>query len=69
MADTKLGGLNAMTLYCAKSPLTFFRRGNICLSVLHSAEGLTAEIREQLERMAQELSQTYSQPEVSHVDH
>ena len=69
MADTKLGGLNAMTLHCVKSPLTFFRRGNICLSVLHSAEGLTAEIREQLGRMAQELSQIYSQPEVSHVDH
>ncbi|MEP6685916.1 MAG: hypothetical protein ABJB22_03990 [Verrucomicrobiota bacterium] len=69
MVDTKLGGLNAMTLHCAKSPLTFFMHGNICLSAVHSIEGLTAEIREQLGRMAQELSQIYSQPEVSHVDH
>jgi predicted regulator of Ras-like GTPase activity (Roadblock/LC7/MglB family) len=69
MADTKLGGLNAMTLHCANAPLTFFMHGNICLSALHSAQGLTAEIREQLGRIAQELSQMYSQPEVSHVDH
>jgi predicted regulator of Ras-like GTPase activity (Roadblock/LC7/MglB family) len=69
MTDTKLGGLNAMTLHCANAPLTFFMHGNICLSALHSAQGLTAEIREQLGRIAQELSQMYSQPEVSHVDH
>jgi predicted regulator of Ras-like GTPase activity (Roadblock/LC7/MglB family) len=69
MADTKLGGLNAMTLHCDKSALTFFMHGNICLSALHSAKGLKAEIRDQLWRMAQELSQMYSQPEVSHVDH
>jgi predicted regulator of Ras-like GTPase activity (Roadblock/LC7/MglB family) len=69
MAETKLGGLDAMTLHCAKAPLTFFMRGNICLAALHSDEGLTVETREQLGRMAQKLTQMYSQPEVPHVDH
>ncbi len=69
MVDTKLGGLKAMTLHCSKSPITFFMHGNICLSALHSMEGLTSEIRDQLGRMVEELSQIYSQSEVSHVDH
>ncbi len=69
MVDTKLGGLKAVTLHCARSHITFFKHDNICLSALHSIEGLTSEIRDQLGQMAQELSQMYSQSEVSHVDH
>jgi predicted regulator of Ras-like GTPase activity (Roadblock/LC7/MglB family) len=69
MLDTKLGPLSSMTLQAANSAVTFFMQGNICLSALHTTEELTAETRRQLARMVDELAQTYSQPEISHVDH
>jgi len=69
MLDTKLGPLNSMTLRSANSELTFFMHGNICLSALHSAGELTTDTRTQLAQMVGELSRTYSQPEISHVDH
>jgi predicted regulator of Ras-like GTPase activity (Roadblock/LC7/MglB family) len=69
MLDTKLGPLNSMTLHGATSAVTFFMHGNICLSALHTIEGLAAETRRQLAQMVDELSRTYSQPEISHVDH
>jgi len=61
--------LNSMTLHGATSAVTFFMQGNICLSALHTTEGLAAETRRQLAKMVDELSRTYSQPEISHVDH
>ena len=68
--DTTLGKLVAMTVHCAKSTLSFFRHGNICLTVLHSSsEGLTPKIRGELSQLTRELSQTYPQVELSHVDH
>jgi len=69
MFDTKLGPLNSMTLHGATSAVTFFMRGNICLSALHTTEELAAETHRQLAKMVDELSRTYSQPEISHVDH
>ena len=69
MFDTKLGPLNSMTLHGATSAVTFFMQGNICLSALHTTEGLAAETRRQLAKMVDELSRTYSQPEISDVDH
>lgn len=69
MLDTKLGSLTAMTLHCAKSPVTFFMQGNICLTVLHSDGNLPAETQNELAKMTKELSRTYSQPESTNVDH
>jgi predicted regulator of Ras-like GTPase activity (Roadblock/LC7/MglB family) len=69
MFDTKLGPLQSMTLHGATSAVTFFMKGNICLSALHTTEELAAETRRQLAKMVDELSRTYSQPEISHVDH
>ena len=69
MLDTKLGPLSSMTLHGATSAVTFFLSGNICLSALHTTESLTAETRRQLGGLVKELSRTYSQPEISHVDH
>jgi hypothetical protein len=69
MLDTKLGPLNSMTLHGVTSAVTFFMHGNICLSALHTTEALSAETRRQLAQMVDELSRTYSQPEISHVDH
>jgi len=69
MFDTKLGPLKSMTLHGATSAVTFFMKGNICLSALHTTEELAAQTRRQLAQMVDELSRTYSQPEISHVDH
>ena len=69
MFDTKLGPLQSMTLHGATSAVTFFMKGNICLSALHTTEELAAKTRRQLAKMVDELSRTYSQPEISHVDH
>ncbi|PYL65646.1 MAG: hypothetical protein DMF25_02765 [Verrucomicrobia bacterium] len=69
MVDTRLGPLRAVTLHAGKSPLTFIMHGNICLAALHAGDELNSESRNQLAAMVEELSQTYSQPEPTHVDH
>jgi predicted regulator of Ras-like GTPase activity (Roadblock/LC7/MglB family) len=70
LPDTKLGSLKAVTLHCAKSPLTFFMHENICLMALHTpGQELVADTRDKLVTVVQELSRTFSQPEPSHVDH
>jgi predicted regulator of Ras-like GTPase activity (Roadblock/LC7/MglB family) len=69
MLDTKLGPLTSMTLYCQKSPITFFMKGNVCLTVLHAGGDLAAETRNELAEITKELSRTYTQPETVHVDH
>jgi len=57
-----LGQLNGITLYCAKTPVSFFAHGNICLAALHSADALAAEIRARLSCVVRELAQMYAQP-------
>jgi predicted regulator of Ras-like GTPase activity (Roadblock/LC7/MglB family) len=69
MLDTKLGPFTAMTLHCAKSPLTFFMQGNVCLTVLHADRQLETDTQEKLVEIVKELSQVYAQPETPHVDH
>jgi predicted regulator of Ras-like GTPase activity (Roadblock/LC7/MglB family) len=69
MLDTKLGPLISVTLHCAKSAVTFFMKGNICLTVLHAVAELESKSQNKLAEMANELSRTYSQPETAHVDH
>ena len=69
MLDTKLGPLTSMTLYCQKSPITFFMKGNVCLTVLHAGGDLATETRNELAEITKELSRTYTQPETVHVDH
>ena len=59
-----------MTLHCSDATFTFLSHGNICLTALHSeGEDLSAETRAELSRITQELSQTYPEVELSHVDH
>ena len=69
MLETNLGPLNSMTLHCAKSPLSFFMQGNICLTVLHTDQDLEPVTQEQLAEMTKELAQIFAQPEITHVDH
>jgi predicted regulator of Ras-like GTPase activity (Roadblock/LC7/MglB family) len=62
MIGASLGPLNGMTLYCAKTPVSFFAHGNICLAALHSADALAGEIRARLSCVVRELAQMYAQP-------
>jgi predicted regulator of Ras-like GTPase activity (Roadblock/LC7/MglB family) len=62
MVGASLGPLNGMTLYCAKTPVSFFAHGNICLAALHSADALAAEIRARLSCVVRELAQMYAPP-------
>jgi predicted regulator of Ras-like GTPase activity (Roadblock/LC7/MglB family) len=62
MIGANLGPLNGITLYCAKTPVSFFAHGNICLTALHSAGALAAEIRARLSCVVRELARLYAQP-------
>jgi predicted regulator of Ras-like GTPase activity (Roadblock/LC7/MglB family) len=66
--ETKLGQLVAMTLYTTDAAVSFFARGNVCLTALHETS-LAPEIRTRLAELAEKLSQTYAQPESPNVDH
>jgi predicted regulator of Ras-like GTPase activity (Roadblock/LC7/MglB family) len=63
MIETKLGPLDSMTLQGSNSAITFFLRGNICLSALHVNGILPNATRAELARMIEELSRTYSETE------
>jgi predicted regulator of Ras-like GTPase activity (Roadblock/LC7/MglB family) len=69
MPETKLGQLQAMTLHCSKSPITFLMEGNICLAALQKIEEIGGDTRAQLAHMLHELAKAFSNPEVAHVDH
>jgi hypothetical protein len=43
--------------------------GDICLSALHATGVLAAETRATIAQMVNELSRTYSKPEIPNVDH
>jgi predicted regulator of Ras-like GTPase activity (Roadblock/LC7/MglB family) len=66
--ETKLGHLVAMTLYTNDSAVSFFARGDVCLTALHETS-LVPETRTRLAELAEKLSQTYAQTESSNVDH
>jgi len=62
MIEANLGPLNGITLYCAKTPVSFFAHGNICLAALHSAGEIAAEIRARLSSAVREIARMYAQP-------
>jgi len=66
--ETKLGELIAMTLYAKNSAVSFFARGNVCLTALHE-KALEPETRTRLAELIEKLSKTYAQPETPNVDH
>jgi predicted regulator of Ras-like GTPase activity (Roadblock/LC7/MglB family) len=66
--ETKLGELVAMTLYTKNSAVSFFARGNVCLTALHD-NPLAPEIRTRLAELVEKLSKAYAQPESPNVDH
>jgi hypothetical protein len=69
MLETQLGALGGLTIHGEKTPVSFFVSGNICLTAVHDGAELTAESRRELNRITEELSRTYAQPETVHVDH
>jgi predicted regulator of Ras-like GTPase activity (Roadblock/LC7/MglB family) len=66
--ETKLGQLVAMTLYANDAAISFFARGNVCLTALHDSS-LAPEVRTRLAELAEKLSHTYTQSESPNVDH
>ncbi len=62
MAGTHLGELTSVTLFCAKTPVSFFAHGNICLAALHAEHEISTEIRARLQTVVRELARTYAQP-------
>jgi predicted regulator of Ras-like GTPase activity (Roadblock/LC7/MglB family) len=62
MIGANLGPLNGITLFCAKTPVSFFAHGNICLAALHSAGEIAAEVRARLSCAVRELARIYAQP-------
>jgi hypothetical protein len=66
--ETKLGELVAMTLYAKNSAVSFFTRGNVCLTAVHE-KALEADSRTGLAALIEKLSKTYAQPETPNVDH
>jgi predicted regulator of Ras-like GTPase activity (Roadblock/LC7/MglB family) len=66
--ETKLGRLVTMTLYTSDSAVSFFARGNVCLTALHESS-LAPETRARLAELTEKLSKTYAQPETPNVDH
>ena len=66
--ETKLGELVAMTLYAKNSAVSFFARGNVCLTALHDSP-LAPENRTRLAELVEKLSKTYAQPESQNVDY
>ena len=67
--ETKLGSLTAVTLYTSGSAVSFFARGNICLTALHAEGSLPPGTRTQIAELVEKLSRTYAQTEKPHVDH
>ena len=68
VGEAKLGQLIAMTLYASNSSVSFFARGNVCLTALHD-KPLAPKIRANLAELVEKLSKTYAQPETPNVDH
>jgi predicted regulator of Ras-like GTPase activity (Roadblock/LC7/MglB family) len=62
MIGTNLGSLDGITLYCAKTPVSFFAHGNICLAALNSAGEIAVEIRARLSSAVREIARMYAQP-------
>jgi predicted regulator of Ras-like GTPase activity (Roadblock/LC7/MglB family) len=69
MSESKLGPLVTMTLHSKDAAVSFFAKGNICLTALHAGEALARETRVQLVNLVEQLSRTFAQPETLHVDH
>jgi predicted regulator of Ras-like GTPase activity (Roadblock/LC7/MglB family) len=61
--ETKLGNLVAVTIHTSKSAVSFFARGNICLTALHPDGSLPAETRATIAGLIEELSKQYTKTE------
>jgi predicted regulator of Ras-like GTPase activity (Roadblock/LC7/MglB family) len=62
MQSANFGALGGVTLFCAKTQVSLFADGNICLATLHSGGDIAAQVRDRLGRTAQELARMYAQP-------
>ena len=60
VAELKLGGLKAFTVYTENDLLSFFMHDDICVSVRHSGRGFLPGVREKLEIVTREMARLYS---------
>jgi predicted regulator of Ras-like GTPase activity (Roadblock/LC7/MglB family) len=60
---TKLGNLVAVTIHATNSAISFFARGNICLTALHADGSLPAETKTKIAELAGKLSEQYTKRE------
>jgi predicted regulator of Ras-like GTPase activity (Roadblock/LC7/MglB family) len=61
--ETKLGAVIAVTLYAKDAAVSFFARGNICLTALHTDGSLPAETRAKIADLVEKLSAHYAKSE------
>ncbi|HEY2802174.1 MAG TPA: hypothetical protein VGI85_16410, partial [Chthoniobacterales bacterium] len=62
ISGANFGSMQAITVFCAKAPVSFFISDNICLAALHSADEIAPDTRARLSSITQELAQIYAQP-------
>jgi predicted regulator of Ras-like GTPase activity (Roadblock/LC7/MglB family) len=60
---TKLGPLVTATFYTSDSAVSFFARGNLCLTALHGSSSLAPETRTRIAELVEKLSNNYTHPE------
>jgi predicted regulator of Ras-like GTPase activity (Roadblock/LC7/MglB family) len=60
---TKLGPLVTATFYTSDSAVSFFARGNLCLTALHGSGSLAPETRTRIAELVEKLSNNYTHPE------
>jgi predicted regulator of Ras-like GTPase activity (Roadblock/LC7/MglB family) len=58
--ETKLGSVVAVAVYAEKSAVSFFARGSICLTALHTAGELPEATRSQIAQLVEKLSKKYT---------
>lgn len=57
--NANFGSLHSLSLFCDKASVSFFSRGDICLTTVQQAE-ISGETRTRLGRIAEELAQMFS---------
>ncbi|MGH7936403.1 MAG: hypothetical protein ACREF8_05290, partial [Chthoniobacterales bacterium] len=62
ISGANFGSVQAITVFCAKAPVSFFSYDNICLAALHSAGEIALDTRVRLSSITQELAKIYAQP-------
>jgi predicted regulator of Ras-like GTPase activity (Roadblock/LC7/MglB family) len=58
--ELELGELKTCSIYTDERLISFFKSGDVCLTILHSGRGFLPGVREKLTVVTRELSRVYS---------